>query len=83
MFDIYLHITDNKKLLKMGKETADELKALAKATATSLANIRADITTIKESLPTAGGLTEGEVDELRTELNNVATEADVLDKENE
>lgn len=67
----------------MGQEVLDELKAKANAAATSLANIRADITKIKEDLPTAGGLTEAEVAELRTELDTTAAVADTLDKENE
>ncbi len=67
----------------MSQETLDQLKALANKAATSLDNIKADITRIAGGINPAGGLTEAEATELKTTLAALANKADSLDKENE
>jgi len=67
----------------MAQETLDALMAKATAAETSLTNIKADITKIKEGLPTTGGLTADEVATLSSKLDALAGSADALDKENE
>jgi ABC-type transporter Mla subunit MlaD len=67
----------------MSQEILDSLNAKADAAAASLTNIKTDITKIKESLPTEGGLTADEVAQLSAKLDAVVSQADSLDKENE
>lgn len=104
MFNKYYITIGNKKLTQilkivttMADETLQELKALAQRASagmdqanTSLANIKEDITRIKDGLPTAGGLTADEVAQLKVDLEGAAgkaeataASADALDKENE
>jgi hypothetical protein len=71
------------KKIIMAQETLDALMAKATAAETSLTNIKADITKIKEGLPTTGGLTADEVATLSSKLDALAGSADALDKENE
>lgn len=67
----------------MSQETLDQLTGKVSAVTTSLTNIKDDITRIKDSLPTSGGLTEAEVAALSSQLDAAVTSADTLDKENE
>jgi predicted nucleic acid-binding Zn-ribbon protein len=67
----------------MSQEILDQLTAKVNAVTTSLANIKDDITRIKDSLPTSGGLTEAEVADLSAKLDAAVSQADTLDKENE
>jgi len=67
-------------LLKMANETLQELltrvqglEQSAVQTMQSLSNIDADIDRIKEGLPQTGGLTEAEVVELRSSLDQAQT----------
>ena len=61
---------------------SDALNAKVDALASALTNIRADITAIKNSLPTSGGLTADEVTALSAKLDAVVTDAQELDTEN-
>lgn len=67
----------------MSQEILDQLTGKVSAVTTSLTNIKDDITRIKDSLPTSGGLTEAEVAALSSQLDAAVTAADTLDKENE
>jgi uncharacterized membrane protein YgaE (UPF0421/DUF939 family) len=60
----------------------EELKALILRISTGVDNIKADITRIKENLPATGGLTEAQVAELRTSLEDAAAKVESLDAEN-
>lgn len=71
------------KKISMSQEVLGELKALADKAATSLDNIKADITRIAGGINPAGGLTEAEATELKDKLTALAVKADSLDKENE
>lgn len=103
MFDTYhLHLNDKKinkilKLLQMANESLQELLDRVSAleqggvqTQQSLTNIAADITRIKEGLPTEGGIDAAGVEQLRTSLTNAEnaitaakSQAASLDLENE
>lgn len=75
------------------QELLDRIGALEQGgvqTAQSLTNIAADITRIKDSLPTSGGIDAAGVEQLRTKLTNAETainaaqsQAAGLDLENE
>lgn len=71
------------KKISMSQETLDQLTGKVSAVTTSLTNIKDDITRIKDSLPTSGGLTEAEVAALSSQLDAAVVSADTLDKENE
>lgn len=62
-------------------EASDALNAKVDALAGSLAAIRADITAIKNSLP-SGGMTADEVAALSAKLDTVVADAAELDGEN-
>lgn len=70
------------KITTMSQETLDQLTAKINGVTTSLDNIKADITKIKEGLPTEGGLTAEEVATLSASLDAAVSKADALDQEN-
>jgi len=62
-------------------EASDALNKKVDDLAAALANIRGDITEIKNNLPT-GGMTADEVAALSTKLDTVVADAQQLDSEN-
>lgn len=60
----------------------DDLTAKVGLIQTALTSIRADITAIKNSLPTSGGLTADEVAQLSAKLDAAVSDAQELDGEN-
>lgn len=70
------------KLRRLIVATAADLQAKVTRIGTAVDNIRADIQTIKDNLPSAGGMTQVEVDALDTQLAEVVTKTENLDAEN-
>jgi hypothetical protein len=82
----YIVIEKLNKLIKlaiMSNAALEAAKAKVGEIETRLTNIEEDISRIKENLPSEGGLTEAEVAELNTTLDNVIAKAKGLDEANE